>query len=446
MSSRVGSGSPETTGRFLVLLPEDQGPSVHALEDSIGAPISSTADLPPDALAAEHLTESPAIVLSTLGVAIVSAPPAAMRSYAVAAEATREGPGVLVEPERVVYALEGVPVLSGDLPGPLGAAPSRLSADYLRGYRDAVVHLSTVGGVGDHDATLAPSAATTDQSSLTWGLQATGVGTTSLAGQGVKLAVLDTGFDLDHPDFVGRTVTAQSFVAGEQVDDVVGHGTHCIGTACGPRDPATLPRYGVACSAEIHVGKVLNNRGRGVDGDILAGIEWAIASGCAVISMSLGAPTQKGQAYSRIFERAATRALARGTLIVAAAGNDSHRDLGTVRPVSHPANCPSIMAVGAVDQSLETAYFSNGGSSAAGGQVDIAAPGVGVRSSWPMPRRYNTISGTSMATPHVAGIAALAAGADPVNRGTALWSLLQRGARRLPAASSAVGAGLVQAP
>ena len=134
-----------------------------------------------------------------------------------------------------------------------------------------------------------------------------------------------------------------------------------------------------------------------------------------------------------------------GTLIVAAAGNDSSRP-GLTNPVSHPANCPSIMAVAALDPALAIASFSNRGINPDGGQVDIAAPGVNVFSSWPMPARYRRLQGTSMATPHVAGIAALYAEADPAARGAALWQALAGAARRLSLPGTDVGAGLVQAP
>jgi subtilisin family serine protease len=141
----------------------------------------------------------------------------------------------------------------------------------------------------------------------------------------------------------------------------------------------------------------------------------------------------------------AQRALKRGTLIVAAAGNESRRDTGVINPVGRPANSPSIMAVGALDSDLNIAYFSNRGINPQGGQVDIAGPGVNIYSSWPMPTQYRTISGTSMATPHVAGIAALHAEASGL-RGQELWNLLVKTARRLTLASEDVGAGLVQAP
>jgi len=104
------------------------------------------------------------------------------------------------------------------------------------------------------------------------------------------------------------------------------------------------------------------------------------------------------------------------------------------------------MAVAALDSNLAVAFFSNRGINPNGGQIDIAAPGVNVFSSWPMPTRYRRLQGTSMATPHVAGIAALYAEADPNARGAALWQALVGGAQRMPIAAVDVGAGLVQAP
>jgi subtilisin family serine protease len=131
-------------------------------------------------------------------------------------------------------------------------------------------------------------------------------------------------------------------------------------------------------------------------------------------------------------------------LVIAAAGNDSHRP-GDIEPVGRPANCQSIMAVAAVDVNMQIAFFSNGSINAGGGSVDIAGPGVDVRSSWLMPQRYNTISGTSMATPHVSGIAALWLEAQQLSA-SMLWAKLTQSAKRLGLASSDVGSGLVQAP
>jgi subtilisin family serine protease len=385
------------------------------------------------------MREADALIFDVLGVAVVGAPPDQVERIGTASV---DQPAIAaMEPERIVYALEapGVPVAA--------PAASPLSSEFLRGYAAAANHLASTAGAGASLAGPAPVGAgpIADESRITWGLQATGAGESSLTGEGVRVAVLDTGFDEDHPDFAGRDITAESFVAGELPDDGHGHGTHCIGTACGSRD-AGPPRYGVASGAAIAAGKVLNNSGRGADGDILAGIEWAITQRCRVASMSLGAATVPGQPFSRAFENAAKRALEHDTLIVAAAGNDSKRDVGVVRPVSHPANCPSILAIAAIDAQMRVASFSNQGVNPAGGQIDVAAPGVAVRSSWPMPTRTRVLNGTSMATPHVAGIAALFAEANPGASATELTTLITRHARRLALSSIDIGSGLVQAP
>jgi hypothetical protein len=395
-------------------------------------------------------------------VAVVTLPPEeARRTSLLAAD---DDAVLVIEPERIVYALEGawsnggigvgLAPTPGLTPTPVATMPTLagsaggLNLDFLLGYQQAVNHLveHLIGGrstlPGAAGATLASLAV--DESQLTWGLQATRVPESSFSGKGVKIAVLDTGLDLGHPDFVGRQITPRSFISGEDVQDGHGHGTHCIGTACGPKQPGQLPRYGCAYESEIFAGKVLSNRGSGSDGGILAGIDWAIRNGCAIISMSLGAATMQGQSFSRVFETVARRALNQGTLIVAAAGNESSRP-SLIAPVGHPANCPSILSVAALDQRLLVASFSCGGINPQGGQVDIAGPGVAVRSTWPRPTLYRTISGTSMATPHVAGIAALHAQANPDMRGGSLGWLLLQSSRRLDLQARDAGVGLVQA-
>lgn len=381
-----------TTGRYLVLMEDDWTDATQELNRVAGiqAVDAAEADVP-------ALTEG-AVMMQELGVAVVTADDDQVTALARAADAP--GPIALIEPERVVRAIEPT-------------APT-------------------------------VEAAAVDESVFTWGLQATGAPNSMATGKGIRVAVLDTGFDLEHPDFAKRTVQSRSFVQGEEVQDGHGHGTHCIGTACGPREIEDLPGYGVAYESEIYAGKVLSNAGSGSDGGILSGIDWAIASGCAVVSMSLGAPTEPGQAYSRTFERVANRALSKGTLIIAAAGNESDRRIGRINPVGHPANCPSIMAVSAVDVARLMAWFSCGTADDVGA-VDLTGPGVDVYSSWPMPLRYKRISGTSMATPHASGIAALIAQATGA-RGFELWARLSRTSRRLPLPSTDVGAGLVQAP
>jgi subtilisin len=328
-----------------------------------------------------------------------------------------------VEPERVQRAI-------GDL-----------SEEYLRGFADAAQFLHGKAGGAAPGAGGVGTAQFGDTDQATWGLQATGVLEAKETGKGVAVAVLDTGLDLAHPDFAGREIQSRSFVDGQQVQDVQGHGTHTAGTTAGPLAPTTGRRYGIAHEATLLVGKVLGDDGSGSDAQILEGIDWAITSGAKVISMSLGADVNE---VSAAYENAGKRALDAGCLIVAAAGNNAERGTGNVGFVGVPANSPSIMAVAAVDRNLAIADFSAASSQVPGGQVDIAGPGVDVYSSWPQPQNTNTISGTSMATPHVSGIAALW-----VQRGVTgqqLWTQLVQAAQRLELPSSDVGSGLVRAP
>ncbi|MDQ4105124.1 MAG: S8 family serine peptidase, partial [Actinomycetota bacterium] len=333
-----------------------------------------------------------------------------------------------VEPERILYAIE-------DRPVPL---------EYVRGYRDGVSNLYEQLAAGTEaglDAAIA--AVFNDNASSTWGLQATRATTSTRTGARIRVAILDTGFALDHADFAGRPVLSRSFISGQGVQDGHGHGTHCVGTACGPKaPPGGSRRYGVATHADILVGKVLSNQGSGSDSGILAGINWAIANGARVISMSLGANVRQ---VSQAYETVGQRALAAGSLVIAAAGNNANRAAGNFGFVGIPANSPSIMAVAAVDANLRIANFSARSNPVAGGKIDIAGPGVAVYSSWPMPTRYNTISGTSMATPHVSGVAALISQVTGA-RGAQLWSRLLQTARPLNIPSVDVGSGLVQAP
>ncbi|QGK70084.1 S8 family serine peptidase [Allosaccharopolyspora coralli] len=388
------TGPGQDIGRYLVLFDDDaEQDGIDELTRLTGIRAASTRDAG-GASVAEMFASSDGVVLHELGLAMINAGPDQARSLTDVALAG--GPIAAFEPDRTVYALAAEPA-----PDP---------------------------GAGQ----------------LTWGLRAVGADQSDATGTGVRVAVLDTGFDAGHPDFAGREVVTASFVDGEDAQDGHGHGTHCIGTACGPRDPAAGgPGYGVATGAAIYAGKVLGNEGSGTDSGILEGIQWAITQQCPVVSMSLGAATQPGQPFSQAFERVAARAMARGTLIVAAAGNESSRDAGSIAPVGHPANCPSIMAIAAVDESGGVADFSSGTVDRIG-QVDLAAPGVDVHSSWPG-GGHRTLSGTSMATPHVAGVAALVAERHQA-RAWGLWARLAQSSHRMPLPSTDVGGGMVFAP
>jgi len=286
-------------------------------------------------------------------------------------------------------------------------------------------------------------AATVDETSVTWGLAVAKVPLSALTGAGIKVAVLDTGFDSSHQDFRGRVIVRKLFASRSSEEDVHGHGTHCIGTACGALRPTSGPRYGVAHEAQIYAGKVLGDDGLGTDRSVIAGMDWAVDQGCQIISMSLGAATRMGDQPNDDYEQIGQACLDAGTLVIAAAGNESARPQH-IAPVGSPANASTIMAVAALDQALGPAPFSCGGVNP-GQDVDIAAPGVDILSSMPG-NRYGRMNGTSMATPHVSGVAALIAQSDVTLRGQALWARLVALAGGLPHPARDVGKGLLQAP
>jgi hypothetical protein len=402
------------------------------LKDATGVNVASASDFEA-ALVNDDALESGALLLDHLDIAIVDADPDQVQSMTMAV-ADADSPILSVEPE--MYA---IPFEDEELGQALLTAGGR---EYLRGYADAIQGLVArlVNGNGAASADVGIEAGFADTATLTWGLQATRVDRSRCSGAGIRVAVLDTGFDLAHPDFVGRAIVPASFVPGQPVQDGHSHGTHCIGTSCGPNaPPGGMRRYGIAYQATILVGKVLNNLGSGQQGWILAGINWAIENKAHVISMSLGSPVAMGQGYSPAYEAAAQAALNHGCIIVAAAGNSGNQ------PVGSPANCPSVLAVAAVGQDLQRAPFSCMGLNPNGGEVNIAAPGVNVFSSVPMPARYGLKSGTSMATPHVAGIAALYAQNTGLH-GKALWQKLVTTTQNIGQTPQAVGSGLVQAP
>jgi subtilisin len=413
------------TGRYLVTFKEaavDEG--IQALSAQ-GVRAVNARDFTDQAVTLENVGDADAVVFPEIGVALISGDAAQMRGLSVGAEIAADSPIEAIEPERFVF-VEQTP--TEYLRGVAGAVPSTLS-EYLRGFARATETITQDLGVAERPVL------ELDQDPLvvgaTWGLIACKVPPSLRSGAGIRVAVLDTGFDLGHPDFAGRPVVSQTFV-GQPVQDLHGHGTHCIGTSCGPKAPAgSTPRYGVAFRAPIFVGKVLTNSGSGTSASVLAGMNWAIANRCVVISMSLGAQPSPVQAA---YTAAGRAALNNGLLIVAAAGNNPSV------PTGAPANSPTIMAVASLDPNLTPSSFS------ASGKIEIAAPGRDVFSSWIRPLRYRTISGTSMATPHVAGCAALWAESSAALRGQNLWNRLQTAARRLPFLPTRVGAGLVQAP
>lgn len=422
----------ETTGRFVVTFREGtHTEALAALKKEAGltkAKLMNSADFGESGVKIEQFPDDGGLVFENLGIAVLDIGSEAAGALSLV---SGEDSAILaIEPEGVMYAL---------------TEPSKLTLEYLRGFKDAA---NTLYDQANQefltDGVNIVNAIFNDTPSLTWGLQATKVATSKYSGKGIKVAILDTGLDMKHPDFAGRSITSKSFINGiATAQDGHGHGTHCTGTACGNRQPSTGRRYGVAYGADIFIGKVLSDQGSGGDIGILAGIEWAIVNNCQIISMSLGAdvPTT-----TIAYETAGQRALNSGTLIVAAAGNNARRASGNYGFVGRPANSRSFMSVGAVDSRLSVADFSARDTALlAGTSVDISGPGVAIYSSWPTPTNIRSISGTSMATPHVAGIAALWAEATG-SIGAALWQRLIANAQTLPSPVFDTGRGLVQAP
>ncbi|SDM24942.1 Serine protease, subtilisin family [Nonomuraea maritima] len=234
-------------------------------------------------------------------------------------------------------------------------------------------------------------------------------------GEGVPVAVLDTGVDAEHPDLAGQLDATRSFVPDEDVIDRVGHGTHVASTIAGTGAASDGKERGVAPGARLHIGKVLNNAGEGQDSWIIAGMEWAAREEHAkVISMSLGSgPTDGTDPKSEAVNRLSAET---GALFTVAAGNSGP----DMQSVASPGTADAALTVGAVDSLDRLAVFSSRGPRRGdnGLKPEITAPGVGVvaaRSQYAQEGEgpYLTMDGTSMATPHVAGAAALLAAQHP---------------------------------
>jgi subtilisin family serine protease len=276
--------------------------------------------------------------------------------------------------------------------------------------------------------------ATPTDTEVTWGVKAVGGSTSPFTGKGVTIAVLDTGIDKSHPAFTGVEIVGRNFTAGaaDDFNDTNGHGTHCAGTIFGRAVNGT--RIGVAPGVtRAVIGKVLGPGG-GSTGTLFTAINWAIENKAQIISMSLGMDlvgfrerlTAQGlhpkQATStamrvlidnvRFFDKFGNllrsgTAFGRSALVVAASGNESDRfgQSPFVLEAAYPAATEDFLSVAALEQTddeshpFRVATFSNAG-------AKIAGPGVGIVSSIPG-GGLGTKSGTSMATPHVSGVAAL---------------------------------------
>jgi subtilisin family serine protease len=246
------------------------------------------------------------------------------------------------------------------------------------------------------------------------------------AGKGVKVAVIDTGIDYTHPELAPNYKGGYNAIitTATPLDDQ-GHGTHVSGTIAAVKDLNGV--VGVAPAVDLYGVKVLDKRGSGQYSWIVAGIEWAVNNGMDVINMSLG-----GGSGTEALKQVMIKAHEAGIAIVCAAGNDSG-------PVNFPAKYPQAIAISASDSADKIASFSSRGA-----EIVIIAPGVNVYST----RKgggYTSMSGTSMACPHAAGLAALAVGAG-ADGAEAVRAALKNAATPLPGLTAVQqGAGLVDA-
>ncbi|MFF8697020.1 S8 family serine peptidase [Streptomyces sp. NPDC015144] len=235
-------------------------------------------------------------------------------------------------------------------------------------------------------------------------------------GKGATVAVLDTGVDATHPDLAGRLGEVRNFTTDPTANDGHGHGTHVASTVAGSGTASGGSRKGVAPGARLMIGKVLDHTGSGPYSAILGGMEWAANAGADVISMSLGGgPTDGNDILSIALDQLTEDT---GALFVVAAGNS-----GADYQVGSPGAAARALTVGAVDRDDQLASFSSRGPRVGdnGAKPDLTAPGVGIVAARaagtsmgsPVDASYTAASGTSMATPHVAGAAAILAGRHP---------------------------------
>lgn len=222
-------------------------------------------------------------------------------------------------------------------------------------------------------------------------------------GSSIKVGIIDTGIDTSHPDLIGNLRGGVSTVAYTKgYNDDNGHGTHVAGTVAAVNN--TVGVIGVAPQASLYAIKVLDRRGSGYVSDIIEGLQWSVANGMNVVNMSLGTAT-----YVSAFDTAVQQTLAAGIVVVAAAGNSGP----SANTVGYPAKFAGVIGVGAVGSTDAVASFSSRGP-----EVDVAAPGVSIYSTY-KGKTYATLSGTSMASPHVAGVVSLVLqspiGADDVD-------------------------------
>lgn len=266
-----------------------------------------------------------------------------------------------------------------------------------------------------------------------------------LRGQGIKVAVVDTGIDDTHPDFTGRIVAMKSFVSDSARDDN-GHGTHVAGTIAGSGAKSSGKYVGVAPEASLYIAKVLRANGGGSMSTVMAGIEWAVLEQrVQIINLSLGGggPCDGTDALSTLVDEAVRQA---GVVVCVAAGNEGPDQ----KTIGSPGCARYVITVGAMNDNDQMARFSSRGPTADGRtKPDLVYPGVGIIAPQATGTRLGTVieegyvasDGTSMATPHCSGVAALMLQANPQLTAEQVKTLMMAGAVNIGALPNEQGVG-----
>jgi subtilisin len=269
----------------------------------------------------------------------------------------------------------------------------------------------------------------------TWGVKHIGSGlvhATGNVGGRIKVAVIDSGIDYNHPEFQGVHQGGYNFVANnDNPFDDNGHGTHVAGTVAAARN--NLGVVGVAPGVKLYALKVLGANGSGSFSSVIAALDWCVREGIHISNNSYGSGSNPGTIVQNAFDNSA----AAGVLHIAAAGNAGTPG-GKGNNVGYPARYPSVIAVAATTQSDTRASFSS-----TGPDVELAAPGVSILSAIP-DGGYASWNGTSMASPHVAGVAALVMSASTEMTAANVRQILQTTARNI-GNPNYFGHGLIQA-
>ncbi len=415
------------TGRYIVLLKNQQKPALRKIEKELEVSITSSELLSKENRAYDIIDQDNSVLYKNLGVLVVENMDEEQLKSAVKNESNAI---VYYEKEREFFPADELQLIS-ELKKQSAGIAEKISE--LEKY------------ITNKPMPQKPLI------EVEWGLKAIGLENAQYTGKGVDICILDTGLQTSHPDFSSREIEGKSFIDGEDWNrDPNGHGTHCAGVASGNIRSDIGKRYGIAKDCNLKIAKVLSDSGRGTTSSVIDAIDWAITKKIRILSLSLASPVKLNDPPSVLFETIGERALENNCLIIAAAGNDSNRPQ-IPQPVSMPANSKSIMAVAAIDGQMKVARFSNAGlNPSTGGSINVCAPGVDIISAYPKNSKnksnlYYTMSGTSMAAPHVTGLAALYMEQFPDKSAKEIWELIETRARPIEGLKYRdIGNGLIQ--